>query len=175
MARPWQQRGTAPSLPVTGSATWADSIVYNLGTNVVGSNNIGVSGAVNDPRIYAANPNHRANMIGALNSNTIAATSVNVADLRVAIQLQRWMELNARAGVRPDEFLQAHFGVSPRDERLQEPEYIGGMKAPIIVSEVLQTSQTDTSPQGNMAGHGIGVSQGYIGKYRVLEHGWILS
>ena len=85
------------------------------------------------------------------------------------------MELNARAGVRPDEFLQAHFGVSPRDERLQEPEYIGGMKAPIIVSEVLQTSQTDTSPQGNMAGHGIGVSQGYIGKYRVVEHGWIIS
>lgn len=173
VARPWQQRGTAPTLPVAGLVKWTSSqfingIPANPADVVVESVNV-------DYRLYANGPSVRNNMLNLFNNNTIDATSVNISDLRVAIQLQRWMELNARAGVRPDEFLQAHFGVSPKDERLQEPEYIGGMKAPIIVSEVLQTSQTDTSPQGNMAGHGIGVSQGYIGKYRVLEHGWIIS
>ena len=53
------------------------------------------------------------------------------------------MERNARGGVRYTEFLRSHFGVSPRDERLQRPEYVGGSKAPIIVSEVLQTSELE--------------------------------
>jgi hypothetical protein len=165
VARPWQQRGTAPSLPVSGltSAEWP-----------------AIETSYQYPMYASYPPKAPYDTItkSTLENNVIdlsVATSVNISDLRVAVQLQRWMELNARAGVRPDEFLQAHFGVSPKDERLQEPEYIGGMKAPIIVSEVLQTSQTDSSPQGNMAGHGIGVSQGYIGKYRVLEHGWIIS
>ena len=52
----------------------------------------------------------------------------------------------------------AHFGVKPRDDRLQRPEYLGGSKNPVIISEVLQTSSTDaTSAQGNLAGHGITV------------------
>ena len=171
VARPWQQRGTAPTLPVSGTtnATWPLSKFTGTG---YGANNQAI-----DDKFYT-NPVAPQTVKSWFDGNTVdlsVATSVNISDLRVAVQLQRWMELNARAGVRPDEFLQAHFGVSPRDERLQEPEYIGGMKAPIIVSKVLQTSQTDTSPQGNMAGHGIGVNQGYIGKYRVLERGWIIS
>lgn len=102
--------------------------------------------------------------------------SADIADLRLAFQIQRWMELNARAGVRYTEFLQAHYGVSPRDERLQRPEYIGGMKTPVIISEVLQTSSTDvTTPQGNMAGHGITVDKEFCGKYRAEEFGLIMG
>ena len=114
-----------------------------------------------------------------LNSNKVhidELSTFDVNDLRLAFQIQKWMERNARAGVRYTEFLQAHFGVYPRDERLQRPEYIGGTKNPVIVSEVLQTSSTDaTSPQGNMAGHGINVQQGYVGKYHVKEYGLIMG
>ena len=87
------------------------------------------------------------------------------------------MERNARAGSRYTEFLKAHFGVSPRDERLQRPEYIGGSKAPIIFSEVLQTSATASqpTPQGNLAGHGIGISSKFCGKYHVKEYGLIMG
>ena len=70
-----------------------------------------------------------------LNNNTInlgSATTFNVADLRLAFQIQKFLERNARAGARYTEFLRSHFGVSPRDERLQRPEYIGGPKAPAI-------------------------------------------
>ena len=114
-----------------------------------------------------------------LENNTIdlsTATTFNVADLRLAFQIQKWMERNARAGARYTESLQAHFGVSPRDERLQRPEYIGGSKSPVIVSEVLQTSSTDaTSPQGNMSGHGVSASSTFCGKYRATEHGLIMG
>ena len=83
-------------------------------------------------------------------------SSVNISDLRLAFQIQKWLERNARGGARYTEELRSHFGVAPRDERLQRPEYIGGSKSSIIVSEVLQTSATDNvSPQGNLAGHGL--------------------
>ena len=72
--------------------------------------------------------------------------------------------------------LRAHFGVSPRDDRLQRPEYIGGNKSSVIVSEVLQTSSTDaTSAQGNLAGHGISIGQGFCGKCHAEEFGLIMG
>jgi hypothetical protein len=85
------------------------------------------------------------------------------------------MERNARAGVRYTESLGAHFGRKPRDERLQRPEYIGGCKSPIIVSEVLQTSQSSTTPQGTMCGHGIIAGDNYIDTFHCDEPGVIMG
>ena len=166
-ALPWQQRGTAPALPIAGttSAVWGD---------VLGGTAFTVSGnATNPTRPFNANTKTF------MDANTVdlsTASTFDIADLRLAFQIQKWMERNARAGVRYTEFLRAHFGVSPRDERLQRPEYIGGSKAPCIISEVLQTSSTDaTTPQGNLAGHGITVSDAYCGKYHAQEFGLIIG
>lgn len=83
-----------------------------------------------------------------------AASGVTVNAARVAFQVQRWMEKNARGGVRYIEFLLNHFKVKSSDARLQRPEYLGGGRSTLFTSEVLQTSATDsTSPQGNMSGH----------------------
>jgi len=80
-----------------------------------------------------------------------------------------------RSGVRYPEFIYAHFNIKPQDARLQRPEYIGGLKWPIITSEVLQTSSTDTeSPQANMAGHGIGFVSDKIGSYFAMEYGIVI-
>lgn len=103
----------------------------------------------------------------------VAATTIN--DLRRAEMLQQWLELNARAGTRYTEFLQAHFNVRPEDARLQRPEYITGVKTPVVISEVLNTTGTVDAPQGNMAGHGISVTSGNFGKYAVKEHGLIMG
>ena len=103
-------------------------------------------------------------------------TSVNISDLRLAFQIQKWLERNARGGARYTEELRSHFGVAPRDERLQRPEYIGGSKSSIIVSEVLQTSATDNvSPQGNLAGHGLAADFSHVGRYRATEYGLIMG
>lgn len=106
--------------------------------------------------------------------NGVGAT---VTDLRQVFQIQKWMELANRGGVRYTEFLRSFFGVSPRDDRLQRPEYVGGTKSGIVVSEVLQTSSTDNepTPQGNMAGHGISASRTYEGSYTATEYGIMIS
>lgn len=101
----------------------------------------------------------------------------NVSDLRSIFQIQKWLERNARAGVRYVEFLRAHFAAFPRDERLQRPEYIGGTKHQVVISEVLQTGygSENTPPQGNMTGHGLSVTGNFCGSYRVHEFGLIMG
>ena len=125
------------------------------------------------------NDNHTYYFYTALQNNTVdlsTASTFDIADLRLAFQIQKWMERNARGGVRYTEFLRAHFGVAPRDERLHRPEYIGGSKSPVIMSEVLQTSSTDlTTPQGNLAGHGISAQDQFCGSYRAAEFGLIMG
>jgi hypothetical protein len=99
-----------------------------------------------------------------------------INDLRRAMRLQEWLEKNARGGTRYTENILMHFGVKSSDARLQRPEYITGIKSPIVISEVLNTTgQADGLPQGNMAGHGIGVTSGKYGKYFCEEHGYIIG
>ena len=189
-ALPWQQRGTAPALPISGSshAIWPASITNGDANwpNPIGSGQF--------PMLGNGSPNwipYDANTRAVLENNTVtipkasldnnavdlsSAVTFNVADLRLAFQIQKWLERNARAGVRYTEFLGAHFGVNPRDDRLQRPEYLGGSKNPVIISEVLQTSSTDTeSPQGNLAGHGITVGQTFCASYFAQEFGLIMG
>lgn len=175
-ALPWQQRGTAGALPITGttSAVWPET-KFDVASGLSVVQTYGLSG---DPRFFSDSAQGSANLRGALNSNTVdlsSASTFDVADLRLAFQVQKWQERNARGGVRYVEFLKAHFGENPRDDRLQRPEYIGGYKSPVIVSEVLQTSETGTTPQGNLAGHALGVGQGFCGKVHVQEFGLIMG
>ncbi len=179
-ALPFQQRGTAPALPISGqtSAIWDNGAYVNLLNPIPDDDILGINHS--NGGMFEVTLNSKGEqLVNSLNRNTVdfgAAATFDVSDLRLAFQVQRWMERNARSGVRYTEFLKAHFGVSPRDERLDRPEYIGGTKAPVIVSEVLQTSSTDsTTPQGNLAGHGISASGNIAGKYRVQEYGLIIG
>lgn len=176
---PWQQRGPAPAMPIAGttSAVWPNA-------SIVAGGAMGGTLSFNsfaDNKLYVNNsdPDYLANVKAFFGLNTVdlsTASTFDIADLRLAFQIQNWMERNARAGVRYTEFLRSHFGISPRDERLDRPEYIGGSKVPIIISEVLQTSSTDANtPQGNLAGHGITVSDAYCGKYLAQEYGLIIG
>lgn len=200
-ALPWQQRGTAPALPITGSSSAVFSGVGNNTYDVFPYVSTVAQGTISANKPNAANP-YAVNLEGqssntysgatlkALSSgsgvqwqlnghNTVdlsSATTFTVSDLRLAFQVQKWMERNARCGARYTEYLRAHFGIAPRDERLQRAEYIGGSKSPIIVSEVLKTSTTDaTSPQGNMAGHALTATRNYVSRYHVQEFGLIMG
>jgi hypothetical protein len=113
-------------------------------------------------------------LIAKTSEQTIDPTTIN--DLRRAFKLQEWLEKNARGGTRYIENILTHFGVRSSDKRLQRPEYITGVKSPVVVSEVLNTTgQTDGLPQGNMAGHGISVTSGKSGSYYCEEHGYIIG
>lgn len=104
------------------------------------------------------------------------ATAASIEDLRTAFSLQKFLERNARAGNRYFEWIQAHLGVYVSDGLIDRPEYLGGGANPVVISEVLQTSSTDaTTPQANMAGHGISAGKGATFNYYCKEHGYIVG
>lgn len=165
-----QQLGVAPALPISGiintSAEWPAWVSATQNTMYTNA---------------GANVPYDANTKTVLDNNTVAvdlsgATTFDISDLRLAFAMQRFLELNNRSGVRYTEQLNGHFGIRPQDSRMQRPEYVGGTRAPLIVSEVLQTSSSDaTSDQGNMAGHGICINNQRVGRFRAFEHGWIIG
>ena len=106
---------------------------------------------------------------------------LSVKDLRVAVQLQKFFERNARAGVRYTEFLDSHYNVSPTDARLDRPEFIGGCKFPVVVSDVISTAvTTDNKGQvisdlGSYAGKMVsGITEDTVVNYFVEEFGYIM-
>lgn len=101
---------------------------------------------------------------------------VSINELRKANRLQQWLERSMRGGSRYIEQILSHFGVRSSDQRLQRPEYLGGGRQPVVISEVLQTSSTDaTTPQGEMAGHGISVGNANSFQKTFEEHGIVLG
>lgn len=181
-ALPWQQRGTAPSLPISGltSAEWLASDFATSTPDVTGNIAFATTRPTSaDDKMAVKAGDSFTNAINFFNNNVVdlsSATTFNVSDLRLAFQIQKFLERNARAGARYKEFLGEHFGYTVKDDRLQRPEYVGGTKSRVIVSEVLQTSSTDaTSPQANMAGHGITADAGFAGTYTAPEFGVIMG
>lgn len=88
----------------------------------------------------------------ALVADLTQAQAASINDLRIAVALQQMYELDAIAGTRYTEIIYSHFGVRSSDARLQRSEYLGGKKIPITVSQVIQNSESATTPQGNLAG-----------------------
>lgn len=178
-ALPWQQRGIAPALPISGetAAIW---LAANMPANIDVPYTF--IAADNDPSATGwkamGNTDGRDNLIEGLNNNTVdlsVATTFDVADIRAAIQIQRWMERNARSGARYTEVLETHFNESPTDDRLQRPEYIGGWRQSITTTEILQTSETGTTPQGTRTGIGSAYGGGHVGNYKVQEFGIVMG
>lgn len=130
----------------------------------------------NDGKIFV---DHRVNsyLMQWLQNNEIdfsQAGTFNVSDLRRINAIQVFLERNQRGGFRYHDFLQAHFGTAPRDETIQRPVFLGGMRMPLVISEVLQTSSSDdVSPQGNLAGAGISAGSRRICRYYSREPGYI--
>lgn len=165
-----QQRGTAPSLPVTGASVWdASSFAAAAGTHALGMAGTGVDA------IYVNNATAKTELNNVFNDNTLSATSVNIAAFRLATAQQRFLERNNLVGTRYTEFLRGHFGLSPADGVLQRPIHIGSITTPIRISEVLQTSESGTTPQGTLAGHGINVDSNHVGKFRAKEWGVLMG
>lgn len=108
--------------------------------------------------------------------NLSNASSATINELRRAIKAQEFLEVAARGGSRYIEQIYSYFGVRSSDARLQRPEFLGGGKSPVVVSDVLQTSQsTETSAQATPSGHAISVQNSHSFKYRAEEHGYIIG
>lgn len=105
-------------------------------------------------------------------------TGVPAFDLitfRLAARMQHFGEILQTAGARAVEFTYRMFGVRIPDARIQRPIFHGSFRIPVIFSEVLQTSSSDTtSPQGNLAGHGIAGGTNKAIHIKCIEHGYVM-
>lgn len=109
-----------------------------------------------------------------------SAAVPSVTDMRRAYRVQEWLERQAVGGSRYVEQILSHFGVRSSDARLQRPEYLCGIKTPLIMSEVQQTSASvDDSnavqPLGQLGGNGTSVGQNFAFSRHFEEHGQLIG
>lgn len=174
-ALPWPQRGGQVDLPL-GQVKLVDAFTSQIPHFVdtlgaVGTGAISQAGGQID--VGSAVP---VNKTAYDPDGTLEVAPTTINDFRTALKLQEWLEKMARGGSRYTEMLKNIFGVISSDARLQRPEYITGVKQPVIVSEVLNTTGLDGElPQGNMAGHAVSIGEGNVGKFYAEDHGWIIG
>lgn len=111
----------------------------------------------------------------AINTGSQAAATIN--QLRMAFQIQKLYERDARGGTRYTEILRSHFGVVSPDARLQRPEYLGGNRIPININQVIQTSGTveGSTPQGATSGQSLTTDRHSDFTKSFTEHGYVIG
>lgn len=192
---PWPQKGTAPTLNMSGEAPL-------MGLGLVGTiQTTAAQGAVrmSDGTTQALGTAWAIEGVGATIGAGEAAFVVDagnavggfpnmriegdglfftINEFRNAIMVQSLLELDARGGTRYTEILRAHYGVISPDQRLQRPEFLSSGRSMINQHPIAQTSEsTADSPQGNLAafstmaesGSAIGFSKSFV------EHGYVLG
>lgn len=116
------------------------------------------------------------NNLWAINSGNAIVATIN--QLRMAFQIQKLYERDARGGTRYIEVLKSHFGVTSPDARLQRPEYLGGNRVPINVNQVIQQSGTGAgadTPQGTVVGMSQTTDSNHDFIKSFTEHGYIIG
>lgn len=98
-----------------------------------------------------------------------AQGAFGVDEMRLAFATQRILERANRVGTRYTEYLLSTFNAAPSDGTLQRPWYLGGVRFNIVTPEVLQTSESGSTPQGTRSGSGFSVGQGRLHTYRCKE------
>lgn len=102
--------------------------------------------------------------------------SFTVEQLRVLAVNQLAIEKMTRTDGSYREFVRAFFGDYPKSDTDTRAQYIGGTYQPIVVSEVLQTSESSQqSPLGESAGHAVSASSGNIGHLHTTEYGVVMT
>lgn len=115
-----------------------------------------------------------ANLWAVADGNAAAAT---INQLRLAFQIQKFYERQARGGSRYTEVVRSFFGVTSPDARLQRPEYLGGNRVPININQIVQQSGTESSgtPQGTVVGQSLTTDKHSDFTKSFTEHGLIIG
>nr|AVQ10251.1 putative major capsid protein [Gokushovirinae environmental samples] len=188
---PWPQKGPAVNIPLGGNApvvgigkfntsyAAASGPVYETtGLNAAGyANYRDISDASANSTFYVKQQVVGGNNVPAIYADLTQATAATINQLRQAFQIQKIYERDARGGTRYTELIQAHFGVTSPDARLQRSEYLGGGSTPINVNPIAQTANTPAvgTPQGNLAAMGTATMSGVGFTKSFTEHGVLIG
>lgn len=189
-ALPSPQKGEAVKLPLSGDAqikvlngetgekiasnlallhnSTTTAVYSGLGTKI-GSNGIQY---IHTGGTYAGQGNRNDPIVADLTS----VTAATINQLRQAFQVQKYYEELARGGSRYREMIYSLFHTKISDKTVQIPEYLGGTRITINMSQVIQTSGTTTeSPQGNTAAVSVTPYNGSMFTKSFEEHGFVIG
>ena len=165
-ARPFPDRGPAVKIPVSG-------LVQDDG-------NATVTGPLLQSKDGSAADHPNANYRNAMLPEGISSVEpyptawIDPEDMREGLAILRYQEARNEYGSRYVEYLK-YCGIrNPSDARLQNPEFLGGSRATIQFSEVLQTAE-GTNPVGTLKGHGISATRGRRFRKFFEEHGIVMT
>lgn len=186
---PFVQKGTAANIPLGTTApiilttpnTGNSGLVRvaSTGALVAAAGGLAVSAAGNfegDSTVdFFYDPN------GTLKADLTNATAATINSLRLAYNVQRVLERDARGGTRYIEMVKSHFGVDSPDARLQRPEFLGGSSTPVNIAPIAATATAETSGTpaitytGNLGAYGVvhATRNGFTKSF--TEHGLILG
>lgn len=186
---PWPQKGESVDISLTG-----DAPVLGLGTRagmswVPGPYSVweadgttssyqeyqSTAGSFPDYLYFEKDQAYVGNIIPKIRADLSNVSAVTINSLRQAFQVQKLLERDARGGTRYTEVVKAHFGVTSPDARLQRTEYLGGGSSMINIAAVPQTSETVTTPQGNLAAYGTASVSNHGFTKSFTEHGVLLG
>lgn len=200
-AMPWQQRGTAPTIGTTGitgitantilnmsetnsyiteSAALTDLQPLNLlrGQDVpqhIGESYVNVHATQQGLPDYIGRLKNKAEGTATTTIDGNNATlSITAENLRRLLAVQIWQERNARTDGDYNQMIKTHFGFNPNSQE-RRPIYIGGTVQEVVITELLQTSESGTTPQGNATGHAISNGNGFVGTFTAPDFGWIMG
>ena len=104
------------------------------------------------------------------------AVGATINQLRQAFQIQKFYERQALGGTRYIEMVKSHFEVTNPDFRMQRPEYLGGERIPINMNQVIQSSETATTPMGTTGAFSVTSSVNEdLFTHSFTEHGILLG
>ena len=114
---------------------------------------------------------------GLIGVQSAIAQAATINQLRLAFQIQKFYEQQARGGSRYTEVVRSFFGVTSPDARLQRPEYLGGNRVPININQIVQQSGTESSgtPQGTVVGQSLTTDKHSDFTKSFTEHGLIIG
>lgn len=165
---------------VSAPAQWyynvntSPTLVSSGGSTVLGFASDGKQGYASSTSNFGSTGTLAPANLWALSSGGLGA-SIN--QLRMAFQIQKLYEKDARGGSRYIEILKSHFGVTSPDARLQRPEYLGGNRVPININQVVQQSATASgeTAQGTVTGMSVTTDTHSDFTKSFTEHGFVIG
>lgn len=105
----------------------------------------------------------------------VGAMDLSINELRLAFQLQKFYERNARSGSRYRELLKAHFSVTSDDARMMIPEYLGGHRVPLQIHQIANQSQGESDFLGDLGAmsNTSDMHEDFIKSF--TEHGFVIG
>lgn len=111
---------------------------------------------------------------GLLTTDLSTADGATINQLRQAFAIQRLYELDAN-GTRYVETILNHFKVRVPDSRLQRPEYVGGKRININMTDVINHTANETAPLGHEAGESKTIDNSQYIETAFVEHSLLIG